>query len=62
MNSKRETNSELNYSDDKYQENTLRETFEDLHDLDVTKRVIKHYMSERKCLFLNKGQENQFVI
>jgi hypothetical protein len=54
MNSKRETNSELNYSDDINQENTLRETFEDLHDLNDTKKVIKHHMSERQLPFFKQ--------
>ena len=56
MNSHRETNSELNYSEEKIQDLAPKEHLYELHDLDESpKRIRKHRLSERKLpLFLQK--------
>ena len=51
MRSKRETVSELNYSEERNQENTFRENFEELHDFDGSPKRLKHHLSEKKLPF-----------
>ena len=51
MRSKRETISDINYSEERNQENTFRDNFEELHDLDGSPKRLKHHLSEKKMPF-----------